>query len=249
MQGWKTLLFIIWIGCLLGISKTTKVDVEMWNWELLCNYSTSGQIVNLKMFPHKIHHYALVEAWSWAQCATHSTSSPPLSTGCPAQRATRGRPTQPYTIFTGSQLGSSNSLPLVSFGIFSSKYPPPLLWPWWLFLASIVAESQNKVMTVREGWQYQIRWIFGKFPKGGAGIFNPKNYIADFGNFKQGFSSMKLIQKSNFRIQGMFFQQLYWEKSKRDTLWSSHTSLRDRSGYQNGWISGKVPNSSWPPPP
>ena len=26
-------------------------------------------------------------------------------------------------------------------------------------------------------------------------IFNPKIYVADFGNFKQGFLSMKLIQK------------------------------------------------------
>ena len=159
MQDWKILLFIIWIGCLLGISKTTQIDVEMWNWELLCNYSTSGQIVNLEMFPHRIHHYVLVEvkrwsqtsnslfldfhffvaqAWSWAQCATHSTSSPLSSTGCPARRATRGRPTQPYTIFTGSQLGSSDALPLVSFGTFNSRFPPPLLCPCYLFLASLV---------------------------------------------------------------------------------------------------------------
>ena len=43
----------------------------------------------------------------------------------------------------------------------------------------------------------------------GGVIFNPKTYVADFGNFKQGFLIMKLIQKSNFRVQGMFFQQLY----------------------------------------
>ena len=36
-------------------------------------------------------------------------------------------------------------------------------------------------------------------------IFNPKIYVADLGNFKQDFLSMKLIQKSNFRVQGMFF--------------------------------------------
>ena len=36
-------------------------------------------------------------------------------------------------------------------------------------------------------------------------IFNPKIYIADFGNFKQGFLIMKMIQNSNFRVQGMFF--------------------------------------------
>ena len=42
--------------------------------------------------------------------------------------------------------------------------------------------------------------------QGGRGvIFNPKIYIADFGNLKQDFLSMKLIQKSTFRVQGMFF--------------------------------------------
>ena len=46
---------------------------------------------------------------------------------------------------------------------------------------------------------------FGKSPKGGGGvIFNPKIYVADFGNFKQGFLTMKLIQKSIFRVQRMF---------------------------------------------
>ena len=29
---------------------------------------------------------------------------------------------------------------------------------------------------------------------------------------------------------------------------SSHTSLRDGSGYQSGWTFGKVPNSRWPAP-
>ena len=38
---------------------------------------------------------------------------------------------------------------------------------------------------------------------------NPKIYIADFGNFKQDFLVIKLIQKSNLRVHGMFFQQLY----------------------------------------
>ena len=38
---------------------------------------------------------------------------------------------------------------------------------------------------------------------GGGVIFNPKIYVADFENFKQGFLSMKLIQKivsSGFRV-------------------------------------------------
>ena len=45
--------------------------------------------------------------------------------------------------------------------------------------------------------------------RGGGVIFNPKIYVADYGNFEQDFWIMKLIQKSNFRVQGMFFQQLY----------------------------------------
>ena len=37
---------------------------------------------------------------------------------------------------------------------------------------------------------------FRKSAKGGRwAIFNPKIYVADFGNFKQGFLSMKLTQK------------------------------------------------------
>ena len=59
---------------------------------------------------------------------------------------------------------------------------------------------------------------FWKSAKGGVGIFNPRIYIPDFWNFKQGFLSRKLIQKSNFRVQGVFFQQLYWEKLKPHTL-------------------------------
>ena len=37
--------------------------------------------------------------------------------------------------------------------------------------------------------------FFGKVPKGWGIIFNPKNYVADFGNFKQGFLSMQLINR------------------------------------------------------
>ena len=33
-----------------------------------------------------------------------------------------------------------------------------------------------------------------KFQRGGGVIFNPKVYVADFENFKQGFLSMKLTQ-------------------------------------------------------
>ena len=85
---------------------------------------------------------------------------------------------------------------------------------------------------------------FRKSSKGGGVIFNPKTHIADFGNSKQGFLSMKLIQKSNFRVQGMFFNNCI-EKNQNKTHFeegsSSHTSLRDGSRYQNGSIFGKVP--------
>ena len=55
------------------------------------------------------------------------------------------------------------------------------------------------------------RMNFRKSSKGGKReeeeeedvIFNPKKYVADFGNFKQGFLSMKLIKRgviSEFRV-------------------------------------------------
>ena len=66
--------------------------------------------------------------------------------------------------------------------------------------------SQSSPIVVLKSFQSCLK----TFPK-----LSSKIYGADFGNFKQGFLSMKLIQKSNFRVQGMFFQQLYWEKSKQ----------------------------------
>ena len=47
-----------------------------------------------------------------------------------------------------------------------------------------------------------------KCQRGGGVIFNPKIYVAHFGNFKQGFLIMKLIQNSNFRVQGMLFSTI-----------------------------------------
>ena len=62
-------------------------------------------------------------------------------------------------------------------------------------------------------------------------IFSPKINVVDFGNFKQGFLSMKLIQKSNFRVQGMFFFNNCIEKNQNKTPFeegsSSQASLRD----------------------
>ena len=67
------------------------------------------------------------------------------------------------------------------------------------------------------------RMFFRKSSKGGGGgHFQSENLYCRFWTFKQGFLSMKMIQKGHFRVQGMFFQQLYWEKSKQDTLWRRH---------------------------
>ena len=61
---------------------------------------------------------------------------------------------------------------------------------------------------------------------GGEVPFNPKTDVADYGNFKEGFCSMKLIQKSNFRVQDMFFNNCI-EKNQNKTNFeegsSSHT--------------------------
>ena len=37
--------------------------------------------------------------------------------------------------------------------------------------------------------------VLEKCQRGGGVIFSPKIYVADFGNFRQGFLSMKLIKK------------------------------------------------------
>ena len=75
---------------------------------------------------------------------------------------------------------------------------------------------------------------FWKSAKGGTEvIFNPKIYVADFGNVKQGFLIMKLIQNDNFRVQDIFFNNCI-EKNQNKTHFeagsNSHTILRDGSG-------------------
>ena len=52
---------------------------------------------------------------------------------------------------------------------------------------------------------------------GGEVPFNPKTDVADYGNFKEGFCSMKLIQKSDIRVQDMFFFNNCIEKNQNKT--------------------------------
>ena len=85
------------------------------------------------------------------------------------------------------------------------------IWSWHMMV-----DGDKSKLRVREGSCYQSGWIFGKVPKGGGVIFNLKNYVADFGN--RAFWAWNWYKKSKYRVQGMFFQQLYWEKSKQDTL-------------------------------
>ena len=102
------------------------------------------------------------------------------------------------------------------------------------------------------------RMNFRKSSKGGGGIFNPKNYVTDFGNFKQDFSSMELKQKSNFRVQDMFCIEKNHNNKHFEEGSSSHTSLRDGSGYKTDEFSerfqtavdphsGTPHPSEWPP--
>ena len=66
--------------------------------------------------------------------------------------------------------------------------------------------------------------------RGGGGNFQSENLCCRFWETQTGFLSMKLIQKSNFRVQGMFFNK-FIEKNQNKTHFeecsTSHTSLRD----------------------
>ena len=77
-----------------------------------------------------------------------------------------------------------------------------------------------------DGWGRMAvpnRMHLWKSSKGEGVIFNPKIYISDFGNFKQGFLIMKLIQNSNFRAQGVFFNNCI-EKNQNKTHFEEGTS-------------------------
>ena len=74
----------------------------------------------------------------------------------------------------------------------------------------------NSSILLREGWRLQNGWIFGKVPKGGGVISNPKIYVADFGHLNRAFWAWNWYKRV---ISGYVFQQLYWEKSKQDTFW------------------------------
>ena len=52
-----------------------------------------------------------------------------------------------------------------------------------------------------------IDWLGDLLRNTNLDIFKPKIYIADFGDFKQGLWALRA--KTYFRVEGVFFQQLY----------------------------------------
>ena len=73
----------------------------------------------------------------------------------------------------------------------------------WLIKSISTLTCKGRVpLPNRMNFRKSVKWE-------GEVIFNPKIYVVDFWNFDQGFLIMKLIQNSNFRVQGMLFQQLY----------------------------------------
>ena len=51
---------------------------------------------------------------------------------------------------------------------------------------------------------------------------NPKNYFADFGNFKQGFLNMKLIQKNYIQGSGYVFSTIVLRKTRMVPISGNH---------------------------
>ena len=62
-----------------------------------------------------------------------------------------------------------------------------------------------------------------KFQGGARGAFSIQKFMLQIlRTLNRAFWAWNWYKKSKFRVQGMFFQQLYWEKSKQDTLWRRH---------------------------
>ena len=120
-------------------------------------------------------------------------------------------------------------------------------------IRALTKRWQQSCFNLREGWLRQIGWLFGKVPNGGRGSFSIQRYMLQIlGTLNRAFWAGNWYKRviSGFRV--CFFNNCI-EKNQNKTHFeegsSSHTSLRDRSRYQIGWIFRKVTNSSWPQPP
>ena len=135
------------------------------------------------------------------------------------------QPQSSYILYKGIILLKTRMIPVVirASSLSSSEcHDPPLSEEACFFLVSFLSRLRTDspsewpklaFATCPMNWQHCKGRIplpnqmnFWKSAKGGF-IFNPKIYIADFGTFKQGFLSIELIQKNDFGVQGMFFQQ------------------------------------------
>ena len=103
---------------------------------------------------------------------------------------------------------------------------------------------------LREGWLRQIGWIFGKVPKGGGGgSFSIQKFMLQIlGTINKAFWAWNWYKRVISGLRVCFFNN-FIEKNQNKTHFEkgscSHTSLREGSGYQNGWIFGKDPNKHW----
>ena len=88
-------------------------------------------------------------------------------------------------------------------------------------------------------WQREVEGISGRVTSGRSLPYFPKK--------RSVFAPSKKIYPKTLLC---FFNNCI-EKNQNKTHFEegscSHTSLRDGSRYQIGWIFGKVPNGSWPP--
>ena len=101
--------------------------------------------------------------------------------------------------------------------------------PYFESLKLVLKKTDESSWSQAKGWVTLPNWMyFMKSSKGGGGgggvIFNPKIHIADFGNFKQGFLSMKFVQTKNFMVQGMFFSTIVLRKNQNKTHFEDATS-------------------------
>ena len=75
----------------------------------------------------------------------------------------------------------------------------------WVLLHTTETGLQHTNLLVREGWRYQIGWIFGKVPKGGGSFSIQKIILQNLETLNRAFEHEIVKKKSNFRVQGMFF--------------------------------------------
>ena len=78
---------------------------------------------------------------------------------------------------------------------------------YFVFFQDLSHHKIDSVSDIRDVSCCQNGWIFGKVPKGGGVIFNPKIYIAKFGPLSRAIWPWNWYKGV---FSGYVFQQLYW---------------------------------------